>query len=190
MVNVYATCGPSGSGKNRLYKIHHDNWYKHCVYICPDDIRKELTGNVSCQSKNKEVWYLAYSRMKDAILEGKDVYFNSTMCSIKSIKTLIENINLGLPGDNSEQVWLYLLVFPKVSTFRLKFRVFKDLIKKEERSNTLKLIKKDNKIMTVVGYQNKQFDSVRKYLIEKVLSPSQKGLVKFFVSLIRSEDLK
>ena len=41
--------GISGSGKSRLYNLNYQDYVK----ICPDDIRKELTGSISDQSKNK-----------------------------------------------------------------------------------------------------------------------------------------
>jgi len=68
--------GIPGSGKTTaLTKFAEKNLY---TYICPDDIRKEFTGDTGNQTKNKEVWEEAYKRTADALKEGKTVVFDAT----------------------------------------------------------------------------------------------------------------
>ena len=66
--------GISGSGKSRLYNLNYQDYVK----ICPDDIRKELTGSISDQSKNKEVFELAQQRIDDCIANDKNVFYDAT----------------------------------------------------------------------------------------------------------------
>lgn len=83
------TIGIPGSGKSTWRK-------KFCKksqyeYVCPDEIREEITGSVSDQSRNKEVWDIAYSRLNQYILENKNVVFDSTACNISTINKLQEH---------------------------------------------------------------------------------------------------
>jgi len=48
------------------------------THICPDDIRKELTGNISDQTQNEKVFAYAYARTQDALKNGESVVFDST----------------------------------------------------------------------------------------------------------------
>ena len=79
------TVGPSGSGKSTWAKTKYG--FKA---VCPDSIRKELTGNISDQSKNNEVWIIAYERLRAYLECEKDVIFDSTACNIQTINRLIE----------------------------------------------------------------------------------------------------
>ena len=57
MPSLIELIGVSGSGKSTWIKNNKSKWNK-TVVISPDEIRKELTGNISDQSKNKEVFEL------------------------------------------------------------------------------------------------------------------------------------
>lgn len=71
--------GLPGSGKTTFLKpFANENSY---VYICPDEIRKELTGSDSDQTKNREVWDLAKIRVKEAFTENKSVVFDATFAN-------------------------------------------------------------------------------------------------------------
>ena len=86
---IIVTCGISGSGKSTWIKeFLHDHRDEAWAVICPDSIRKEFTGNVSDQSKNKEVWEEAYSRLKRFICADKDILFDSTCTNLATAKTL------------------------------------------------------------------------------------------------------
>ena len=60
---VYIAVGPSGSGKSTYLNKN----FKKEVIVCPDEIRKELTKNISDQSKNKEVWEIAKERLLSTV---------------------------------------------------------------------------------------------------------------------------
>lgn len=80
--------GLPGSGKTTALKpFAEKNSY---VYLCPDDIRTELTGNPADQSKNKEVWAEAYRRVADALEKGETVVFDATFARDSERKNFIE----------------------------------------------------------------------------------------------------
>lgn len=87
---VIVLIGISGSGKT--------TWTKKCVeelpwikVICPDDIRKELTGDISNQSANGKVWATAYARLDECVKNNTDVVFDSTACNTKTLEELIKH---------------------------------------------------------------------------------------------------
>ena len=71
---VYVTVGISGSGKSTYLKTH----FKPEVIVCPDQIRKELTHNISDQSKNGEVWPITKQRMLDVLKKHGEVVLDAT----------------------------------------------------------------------------------------------------------------
>ena len=70
---VYVMVGISGSGKSRYLK-----WVDPKYIVSPDEIRKELTGDISDQSKNNEVWSAAKARMKVVARRYGKVYLDAT----------------------------------------------------------------------------------------------------------------
>lgn len=76
MSKVIMGIGIPGSGKTTLLKSFAE---KHnYAYICPDDIRLELTGDAADQTKNQEVWELAYQRVVDMIHTQESVVIDAT----------------------------------------------------------------------------------------------------------------
>jgi predicted kinase len=68
--------GIPGSGKSTAAKQVAKAY--NATVICPDDIREELTGNAADQSRNKEVFDLAHSRLADALKGDGIVVFDAT----------------------------------------------------------------------------------------------------------------
>ena len=85
---LIVTVGPSGSGKSTWAKTQ-----ENFKTVCPDQIRKELTGDISDQSKNHEVWIIAYERLRTYLECGKDVVFDSTACNINTINQIMKIAN-------------------------------------------------------------------------------------------------
>jgi predicted ABC-type ATPase len=121
------TVGPSGSGKSTWVNsiLQNDNEDFKFIRICPDEIRKEMTGNISDQSKNAEVWKEAFSRIKEFSKAGFSIIFDSTACNTKTIKQIEMNVN-------RNHIILYKIF--KVSPDVAKERVAKDLASGVDRS--------------------------------------------------------
>lgn len=85
---VVLTSGISGSGKSTFLR----NFFKGTV-ICPDDIRRELTGNVSDQSRNAEVWELTYKRFREALATGDNVAISAMFLNEKAVNSVCEEID-------------------------------------------------------------------------------------------------
>ncbi len=87
MPKVIMGMGIPGSGKTTvLKKFASDYGYS---YICPDDIRLELLGDAKDQSKNKEVWDEAYSRLGKYLKEGSTVVFDATFADARARENCI-----------------------------------------------------------------------------------------------------
>ncbi len=80
--------GVPGSGKTTALKpFAEKNAYR---YVSPDDIRLELTGDASNQSKNKEVWQEAYRRVGEFLKKGETVVFDATFAKDTERKNFIQ----------------------------------------------------------------------------------------------------
>lgn len=88
MSKVIIGVGIPGSGKTTaLLKLAQEYSY---TYICPDNIRQELTGNAADQSKNREVWEEAYQRTADALKKGESIVFDATFANEGQRKDFIK----------------------------------------------------------------------------------------------------
>lgn len=76
MKHIIVTMGIPGSGKSTVVKQVAATY--SAVVICPDDIREELTGSAADQSRNKQVFDLAHSRLADALRGDGIVVFDAT----------------------------------------------------------------------------------------------------------------
>ena len=72
--HVVMTMGPSGCGKSTWVKEHLPD---HGV-IALDELREELTGEASDQSKNLEIAHLARERLKEHLRREEDVVWDAT----------------------------------------------------------------------------------------------------------------
>lgn len=89
---IFLTMGIPGSGKSTLYKNEHT---EKGIYINPDSIRKELCGNVNDQSRNKDVWKIAYDSLRTACEENvKEIWFDATTLSCSSVRAVLEIASL------------------------------------------------------------------------------------------------
>jgi len=70
---VYIMVGIPGSGKSSFLK----NVSKKYI-VSPDDIRREINGNVSDNSNGDEVWTIAYQRMKIILATYGKAYLDAT----------------------------------------------------------------------------------------------------------------
>ena len=129
----YSSCGFEmligipGCGKSTYIRQIDNN---NVVVVSPDNIRKELTGNISDQSKNADVFEIAEKRIIKNIFDGKYVILDATNVNTKYRKLLIDKIK-SIVGNG---VNIYATVFdcdPDVS----KQRISKDIQNGVDRAN-------------------------------------------------------
>jgi len=114
------TVGIPGSGKSTWLKKQSD-----LNIVSTDDIRKEITGDVSNISKDKDVWKIAKTRVIQLLNKGKDVVLDAT--NVDSDKR--EDFLKGLPKSK-----LLAKIF-NVNPEESKKRIRKDIKDKKNRSN-------------------------------------------------------
>lgn len=76
MTKLIMGIGLPGSGKTTVLKEFAEKY--GYAYICPDDIRLELTGNAMDQSMNREVWQKTYELTKSNLEAGKSSVVDAT----------------------------------------------------------------------------------------------------------------
>jgi hypothetical protein len=146
---MYCPIGISGSGKSFLGKLFEAYFDERLVTVCPDDVRRELTGDISDQSRNAEVFSVCHRRVRESLRGGKDVYFSATNLSKKDRDALVD-IARSCKGD----AYAFVLEDSKKPEI-CKLRVGIDLQDGVDRSNTLVL--KEGK--TVIDAQHTRFMS-------------------------------
>lgn len=123
---LYITIGISGSGKSSyVNKI-----FNREDIVCPDLVRKELTGSISDQSENNKVWILVKERILDRLNTNKPVVLDATNTYSKLRGQFLQDI----PND----VEKIALVFPVPELDIAYDRVKKDIDSGIDRSNVPK----------------------------------------------------
>jgi predicted kinase len=80
MAKVIVGIGMAGVGKTTVLKTFAEkNGY---AYICPDDIRAEVTGNAMDQSRNKEIWDEVRARTAHYLQDGQTVVVDATFTTL------------------------------------------------------------------------------------------------------------
>jgi len=144
MQKLLITVGISGSGKTTFR-----NTLENYKCVSPDDIRKEITGDISNQEKNSEVWIRAYERLRTYLECGFDVIFDSTACNVFTVKTL-QNIG----GKLNCEIVFKLFETDEQTAFE---RIQNDLQNGVDRSNVPRMI---------IRQQLHNYELVKKYLID------------------------
>jgi len=124
MNKLFYTVGISGSGKSHYYKnkfltdfvevadfLAEKGMTLEDIKICPDDIRREVCGDVSDMTKDGYVWRLAESRVKDTLREFGYAVFDATNTSRKARKFLNK--------FNAEKIAIVFEPNPKLSISRI-----------------------------------------------------------------------
>lgn len=130
MSKFICAIGISGCGKTTFGNIlKKEN--SNLVIVCPDDIRKELTGDISDQSQNEKVWNICYSRIIHNLQDGKDVYLSAINLSKDGLKYLFKLAEKA----NAE---IEVVAFEDSRDWELCYsRVKKDIDNGIDRSNSL-----------------------------------------------------
>jgi predicted kinase len=151
----YMPIGISGSGKSRIL---HSVFEEESI-VEPDAIRKELTGSVSDQSRNREVWEIALERVKK-LLATKNICVLDATNTKSSLRTQFLK---ELPADTHKVA----IVFQPKGTDeeiidKLHGRIQGDLQTGKDRSDVPKEVIQRQLVQFRNGLQNidKQFDDV------------------------------
>ena len=153
MARLILPIGISGSGKSYIYNKD----YKDCVQVSPDLIREELTGDISNQSKNKEVFKLAFERVDEYLNNGQDVFFDATNVNKsqrksftdKYIGTDVEVVYVILPAD-IDLSWKRIRSDIREKKNRADVPYFALVRQKENYDNTIKLGFDDESVQEVI----------------------------------------
>lgn len=128
MATLFIPVGISGSGKSRLKR----SLKTLKTSVCPDDIRKELTGSISDQSRNNEVFRIAFGRTAAALRKGENVYFDATNLRKDTINTL-----LSIADQTHSEVQI-LILMDSEDIELCRWRVQQDILSGVDRSDTSK----------------------------------------------------
>jgi predicted kinase len=153
MSNLVLPIGISGSGKSYIYNRD----YKDCVQVSPDMIREELTGDISNQSKNKEVFKLAFERVDEYLNNGQNVFFDATNVNKSQRKTFtdkyigtdVEVVYVILPAD-IDLSWKRIRTDIREKKNRADVPYFALVRQKENYDNTIKLGFDDENVQEVI----------------------------------------
>ena len=153
MAKLVLPIGISGSGKSYIYNRD----YKDCVQVSPDLIREELTGDISNQSKNKEVFKLAFERVDEYLNNGQDVFFDATNVNKSQRKTFtdkyigtdVEVVYVILPAD-IDLSWKRIRSDIREKKNRADVPYFALVRQKENYDNTIKLGFDDENVQEVI----------------------------------------
>ena len=102
-MKIIIPIGISGSGKSTKLRNHLINDYD--VLVCPDEIRFKLTGNISDQSKNKEVFEIVDLLIDGAVKQNKNVFLDATNVNTKNREKLVNKYE-----DNPNVVIQYYIL--------------------------------------------------------------------------------
>jgi predicted kinase len=85
------TVGVPGSGKSTFLQGVARRYGDRAVYICPDQIREELTGDAANHEQEAAVWEEAYRRVREAFRdEWVAVLFDASNCNPEHRRRLVE----------------------------------------------------------------------------------------------------
>ena len=122
-MKIIMPIGISGSGKTRLYKMR----YSDLTLVSPDLIRKEMTGDISDQSKNREVFQEVDRRVKELVRNDESFFYDATNLNPDLRKRFVNKFR---GKDNIKIVYVVLPADMMVS----RQRIMDDLGNKVERA--------------------------------------------------------
>lgn len=153
MSKLILPIGISGSGKSYIYNRD----YKDYILVSPDLIREELTGDISNQSKNKEVFRIAFARVDEYLKREQNVFFDATNVNKsqrkkftdKYVDTDVEVTYVVLPAD-IDLSWTRIKKDIREKKNRSDVLYFALVKQKEQYDNSLKLGFEDENVKEVI----------------------------------------
>lgn len=121
-MEIVVPIGISGSGKTRLYNMR----YSDLTLLSPDLIRKKLTGNISDQTRNRDVFKEVDRLIEEYTNEGKSFFYDATNVNTEFRKAFSDKFK----GTDVKIVYVVLPADIAVSIKRIKT----DIKNKAERA--------------------------------------------------------
>lgn len=118
--------GIPGCGKSTYLKTLNNS---NISIVSPDEIRRELTGNISDQSKDGDVWAEVEKRINELLSQGKYVILDATNVSTEYRTPLLNKIK-----NNNNNINSYATLFD-IDPEESKKRIKKDIEDGIDRSN-------------------------------------------------------
>lgn len=151
MPTLTVLIGLPGCGKSTYAKKKKE---AGITIISPDEIREELTGDMSDQSRNRDVFKLAHKRTKEALRCGYSVVFDATDLTRKARNELLSCI----PDRHNTYVEYILFRVPLEECMKRNRqrsrRVPEEVIRRMDNSFTLPSRKKeDYDRLTIFGQE-------------------------------------
>ena len=100
-MRIIVPIGISGSGKSTLYKKIYSNY----ELVCPDQIRLELTGDISDQTKNGQVFKIVDQMVDDCIKNDRSFFYDATNVNSKYRKEFVKKVK---KFTNVEVIYVFL----------------------------------------------------------------------------------
>ena len=153
MSKLIIPIGISGSGNSYIYNRD----YKDYILVSPDLIREELTGDISNQSKNKEVFRIAFARVDEYLKREQNVFFDATNVNKsqrkkftdKYVDTDVDVTYVVLPAD-IDLSWTRIRKDIREKKNRSDVPYFALVKQKEQYDNSLKLGFEDENVKEVI----------------------------------------
>ena len=101
MLELNVGIGISGAGKSTFFSSF-DN-YK---IICPDEIRKKFCKNVNDQSRNAEVFAIAFHELENGLRNRLNIVFDATNLSCASLNKILHIFN-NVKGEKVLHLYLF-----------------------------------------------------------------------------------
>lgn len=122
-MKIIVPIGISGSGKSRLYKMR----YSELALVSPDLIRKELTGSISDQTKNREVFQRVDRLVEQLVKEKRSFFYDATNVNTEYRKKFTDQFR------GMEDVEIVYVILPADTNVSFK-RIKNDLRNKVDRA--------------------------------------------------------
>ena len=115
-------CGIPGSGKSSYIKKTFDDVFK----VSPDDIRREILGDVNNQS-NGNIVFKSCFLITNLAAKSNNVVFDATNTTDKAVNAIIKNC-----GDNFDEIIVIKIECEKELAFN---RIQEDIKKGKDRAD-------------------------------------------------------
>jgi predicted kinase len=141
--------GIAGSGKSTYLRKH----YPLKTIVCPDNIRKEITGNISDISRDNEVWNEVYNQLEKNLEKYNLAVLDATNTTSRYRKSILEKF------PDIRKIALIFNINPEIAKQRVQHDIMDDI----ERSNVPDEVIDRQYQQFLNGYVNieKQFDIVK-----------------------------